>query len=394
MTPSPDPTTLHPQTQAIRSGRGNNDTALAPVLWASSTFFASSVDEAHTFAKDITAPKFYGRHSNPTVSDFQDAIALLEGAESARAFASGMGAVSATILGLCSSGDHIVTQHQLYSHTQLLFQAVCPRFGIDVSFVDGTQPGAFADAIIPGKTTLIFAETPANPKLSLVDLEELGAIAGPMTVVDSTFATPLGQRPLEYGIDLVLHSATKAIAGHNDAILGVVAGSEDLLAWIRGFAVLHGAVASPFDALNGLRGLRTLPVRLRQQTESASVLATMLEAHPAVDAVFYPGLPSHPQYELAQRQLEFPGGLITFDLAGGRTAGSHLVDRVELAQLATSLGGPETLLTHPASTTHVGLLPKELEASGITEGTVRLSCGLEHVDDLVGDLTRALDSLV
>ncbi len=388
-----DDRTLHAQTRAIRSGRGNNDTALAPVLWASSTFFTGGVDEAHTFATDITAPKFYGRHSNPTVADFEDAIASLEGAESARAFASGMGAVSATILGLCSSGDHIVTQRQLYSHTQLLFQAVCPRFGIDVTFVDGTEPGAFADAIVPGKTTVVFAETPANPKLSLVDLEELGAIAGPMTVVDSTFATPLAQRPLEYGVDLVIHSATKAIAGHNDAILGVVAGSEELIAWIRGFAVLHGAVASPFDALNGLRGLRTLPVRLRQQTETAYALARMLEQHRAVEAVFYPGLPSHPQYALAQRQLECTGGLLTFDLVGGRPAGAALVDRVELAQLATSLGGPETLITHPASTTHVGLLPDELEASGIGEGTVRLSCGLEHVDDLLVDMQNALDSL-
>ncbi|MCP4228483.1 MAG: PLP-dependent transferase, partial [Actinomycetia bacterium] len=180
---------LHPHTRAIRSGRGHNDTALAPVLWASSTFVAGGVEEAHSFATDITAPKFYGRHSNPTVADFQDAIASLEGAEAARAFASGMGAVSAAILGLCSSGDHIVTQHQLYSHTRLLFQAVCPRFGIDVTFVDGTEPGAFANAIIPGKTTLVFAESPANPKLSIIDVEALGALKGPMTVVDSTFAT-------------------------------------------------------------------------------------------------------------------------------------------------------------------------------------------------------------
>ncbi len=384
---------LHPHTRAIRAGRGNNDTALAPVLWASSTFFVDGVDEAHSFATDITAPKFYGRHSNPTVADFEDAIASLEGAESARAFASGMGAVSAVILGICSAGDHIVTQRQLYSHTQLIFQAVCPRFGIDVTFVDGTDPDAWAAAVIPGKTTLVFAETPANPKLSLVDLDALGAIAGPVTVVDSTFATPLGQRPLEHGVDLVVHSATKAIAGHNDAILGVVAGSEELLAWLRGFAVLHGAVASPFDALNGLRGLRTLPVRLRQQTETACALARMLEGHPQVDRVFYPGMPSHPQYELAQRQLDLSGGLITFDLEGGRSAGSQLVDGVKLAQLATSLGGPETLITHPASTTHVGLLPEELEASGISEGTVRLSCGLEHVDDLIADLRQALDSI-
>jgi cystathionine beta-lyase/cystathionine gamma-synthase len=384
---------LHPHTRAIRAGRGNNDTALAPVLWSSSTFFVDGADEAQSFASDITAPKFYGRHSNPTVADFESAIASLEGAESARAFASGMGAVSAVILGICSSGDHIVTQRQLYSHTQLIFQAVCPRFGIDVTFVDGTDPDAWAAAVIPGKTTLVFAETPANPKLSLVDLGAFGAIAGPVTAVDSTFATPLGQRPLEYGVDLVIHSATKAIAGHNDAILGVVAGSEELIAWIRGFAVLHGAVASPFDALNGLRGMRTLPVRLRQQTETASALACVLEKHPQIERVFYPGLPSHPQYELAQRQLDLPGGLITFDLVGGRGAGSTLIDGVELVQLATSLGGPETLITHPASTTHVGLLPEELEASGIGVGTVRLSCGLEHADDLLADLEQALGAI-
>ncbi|NCG23211.1 MAG: hypothetical protein GWP47_03660 [Actinobacteria bacterium] len=183
---------LHPHTRAIRAGRGNNDTALAPVLWSSSTFFVDGADEAQSFASDITAPKFYGRHSNPTVADFESAIASLEGAELARAFASGMGAVSAVILGICSSGDHIVTQRQLYSHTQLIFQAVCPRFGIDVTFVDGTDPDAWAAAVIPGKTTLVFAETPANPKLSLVDLGAFGAIAGPVTAVDSTFATPLG----------------------------------------------------------------------------------------------------------------------------------------------------------------------------------------------------------
>jgi cystathionine beta-lyase/cystathionine gamma-synthase len=386
-------TEYQPDTTAIRAGRVYNDTALAPVLWASSTFVAGGVEEAHRYATDITMPKFYGRHSNPTVADFQHAIAELEGAEASRAFSSGMGAVSAVILGLCSSGDHIVAQSQLYSHTQLLFQAVCPRFGIDVTFVDGTDPDAWEAAVIPGKTALCFAETHANPKLALVDLERFGAIKGPMTVVDGTFAPPIAQRPLEYGVDLVIHSATKGIAGHNDAILGVVSGSEELLAWIRGFAILHGAVASPFDALNGLRGLRTLGVRLRQQTETATHLAQALAAHPAIEQVFYPGLPSHPQYELAQRQLDLDCGLISFDLAGGRDAGRQLVDRVELAQLATSLGGPETLLTHPASTTHVGLLPKELEAAGISEGTVRMSCGLEHADDLETDLRQALDSI-
>lgn len=381
------------QTRAIRAGRDHSGTALAPALWATSTFHAESVEEAGAMASDLTNPRFYGRHSNPTVSDFESAIADLEGAEAARAFASGMGAVSAVVLGLCSSGDHIVVQKQMYSHTLLLFQAACPRFGIDVTFVDGTTPGAFAEAVQPGRTTLVFVETPANPKLALVDLEEIGAIKGPMTVVDSTFATPFGQRPLDHGVDLVVHSATKAIAGHNDAIIGVVAGSEELLAWIRGFAVLQGAVASPFDALNALRGLRTLPIRFRQQSDTALAVATTLEQHRGVERVFYPGLASHPQHQLAERQMDAFGGVLAFDLAGGLAAGQQLVERLELVQLASSLGGPESIITHPASTTHVGLLPEELEAAGIGPGTVRLSCGLEGPDDVIADLTDALDSL-
>jgi len=388
-----EPRPLERQTRAIRAGRGHSGNALAPALWATSTFRAESIADARKMAADITNPNFYGRHSNPTVADFESAIANLEGAEAARAFASGMGAVSAAILGLCSSGDHVVAQRQAYSHTQLLLQAVCPRFGIDVTLVDASVPGAFREAVIPGRTTLVFAETPANPKLALVDLDEIGSIKGPMTAVDSTFATPLGLRPLEHGVDLVVHSATKAIAGHNDAILGVVAGSEELLSWIRGFAVLQGAVASPFDALNGLRGLRTLPVRLAQQSATAAAVANALHDHTAVDAVFYPGHPSHPQYDLAVRQLDSFGGIVAIDLAGGLEAGCRFVESLHLVQLATSLGGPETLVTHPASTTHAGLLPDELEAADIKPGTVRLSCGLEATADVVADLVQALDSL-
>ena len=281
---------MHAQTRAIRAGRADNQNALAPILWATSTFTADTVSEAHDMAIDTHSSRFYTRYGNPTVKAFEDAIADLEGTESARAFASGMGALSAIVLGLCSSGDHIVAQRQLYAGTQLLLQTVCPRFGIGVTFVDGTKPGAFAEAVLPGRTVLVMAETPANPKLAVVDLAAVGAIAGPMTVVDSTFATPLAQRPAEFGVDLVVHSATKAIAGHNDATIGVVAGSEELLGWLWNYAVLHGAVASPFDALNALRGVRTLAVRLRQQTETATALAGALEGHPMVEAVHYPGL--------------------------------------------------------------------------------------------------------
>jgi cystathionine beta-lyase/cystathionine gamma-synthase len=384
---------LHLETRAIRGGRADNDTALAPILWATTTFITPTVEEGRRMATVAGAPRFYTRYGNPTICAFEEAIADLEGAEAARAFSSGMGAVSAVILGLCSAGDHIVAQRQLYAGTQLLLQSACPRFGIDVTFVDGTEPGSFAAAVRPGETVLVLAETPANPQLDIIDLDALGQIAGPVTVVDSTFATPLAQRPLEHGVDLVVHSATKAIGGHNDASLGVVAGSEELLQWLWGFAVLQGANASPFDAMNGLRGLRTLGVRLERQCATAQRLAEVLEEHPEVSRVRYPGLVSHPHHELAKRQMDRFGGLVSFDLAGGLDAGRVFVETTELCQLATSLGGPETLVTHPASTTHVGLTPEELAASGIGPGTVRLSAGLEHPDDLVADVLAALDRI-
>ncbi|MEJ5256259.1 MAG: aminotransferase class I/II-fold pyridoxal phosphate-dependent enzyme [Acidimicrobiales bacterium] len=383
---------LHPETVAIRAGRADNDGALAPILWATTTFVTPTVEEGRRLATMAGSHRFYSRYGNPTVRGFEDAIAELEGAEAARAFASGMGAISGVVLGLCAAGDHIVAQRQLYAGTQLLLQSACPRFGIEVTFVDATEPGAFRAAVRPGKTVLVFAETPANPRLDLVDLDEIGGIEGPITVVDSTFATPLGQRPLDHGVDLVIHSATKAIAGHNDATLGVVAGARDLLDWLWSFAVLQGANASPFDALNGLRGLRTLGVRVRQQTESAQRLAEVLESHPKVREVRYPGLDSHPQRELAKRQMTLAGGLLTFEL-GDLDAGRTFVESVRIAQLATSLGGPETLVTHPASTTHVNLTPEELAANGIGPGTVRVSVGLEHPDDLVADFLQALDQV-
>lgn len=378
-------------TRLVRAGRANNGSALAPVVWASSTFVAPTVEEGRRMATSVGESRFYSRYSNPTVTDFEQAVACLEGAEAARAFSSGMGGVSAVVLGLCSSGDHIVAQRQLYAGTQMLLQAVCPRMGIEVTLVDGTNPQEWREAVRPGRTMLLLAETPANPRLDLVDLSELSEIPGPMKVVDSTFATPVGQRPLELGCDLVIHSATKAMGGHNDITLGVVAGSRELIDWVWGFAVLQGANASPWDAAGGLRGLRTLGVRLRHQSASAQLIAQALESDARIEEVRYPGLPSHPQHDLAVRQMDLHGGLITFDVAGGFEVGRRMVESTRICQLATSLGGPETLVTHPASTTHVNLLPEECTAAGIGPGTVRMSVGLEDPGDLIADLIGALD---
>lgn len=382
-----------PETVAVHGGRTPGISAMAPVLWASTTYEMASLEDGHRSAHSSRAAEFYSRHGNPTVNAFERAVADLEGAAAARAYASGMGAIAGVILGLCSQGDHIVAQRQLYGGTMQFLAGVCPRFGIEVTFVDGTERGAFAAAVRPGRTMMVFAESPANPLLDIIDLDEIGSIKGPITVVDSTLATPLGVRPLDHGVQLVIHSATKAMAGHNDATLGVVAGDADLIEALWGFAVLHGACASPFDALNGLRGLRTLGPRLRQQGATALAVATALERHDAVNWVRYPGLASHPHHAVARRQHRLHGGVLTFDLRGGLEAGTRFVQSVRLCRPATSMGGPETLVTHPASTTHAGMTPEELAAAGITPGTVRVSCGLEHTDDVRADIELALNSL-
>jgi cystathionine beta-lyase/cystathionine gamma-synthase len=381
---------LDQSTIAIRSGRVHDPRALAPTLSTSTTWVSDSLDAARAAAVVPRSDRFYARYANPTVGDFEDAVAALEGAESALAFGSGMGAVATVVLGLCSSGDHIVAQRQTYGGTMLLLQGVCPRFGIEVTFVDGTAPGAFAAAIRPGRTMLVIAETPANPQLDIVDLSELGALRGPITVVDSSLATPALQRPLDHGVSLVLHSATKGIGGHNDATLGVIAGERELIESLWTYSVLHGAVASPFDAMNGLRGIRTLAVRIQRQCATAMTIARFLEKHPAVAKVSYPGLESHPQHELASRQMSAFGTVVAVDLADGIEGARRFVEGVRIAQMATSLGGPETLVTAPALTTHAGLTVDELRDSGITPGSVRISVGLEHADDLIADVARAL----
>jgi cystathionine beta-lyase/cystathionine gamma-synthase len=404
---SPDePTTPQPPTEgdaphrldtiAVRSGRTAHGPSLAPVLWATSTFAQDDLLQSRKMATRPQEANFYSRHGNPTVRGFEEVVAELEGAEAAQGFASGMGAIASTVLALCSAGDHVVAQRQLYAATTKLFQGVLPRFGIDVTFVDAADTEGWKAAVQPGKTVLLFAETPANPLLQLVDLEAIGGIMGPIKVVDSTFAGPFIQRPLEHGVDLVVHSATKSMSGHNDATLGVIAGERDLVQWIWGYHTVHGAVASPFDALNGLRGLRTLGLRIRQQSATAQRLAEFLEHHPAVSAVHYPGLDSHPQRDLAKRQMALGGGILSFDVAdeaGNGSAGRRFAEGCRLARLAPSLGGPDTLITHPASTTAAGLAPEDREEVGIGEGLIRMSVGLEHVDDVLADVAQSLAAL-
>jgi cystathionine beta-lyase/cystathionine gamma-synthase len=379
-----------PATRAITSGRKHSGRSLAPALWSSSVWESESMTDARKRATGIRSNEFYSRYSNPTVQSFEEAMAELEGAESSLAFASGMGAISSVVLALCSQGDHIVAQGNLYAATLAFLQGPCARFGIDATFVDGTEPGAFAAAVQPGRTMLVLAETPSNPKLALVDLDEIGAIRGPFTVVDSTFATPLGQQPLAHGVHLSLHSATKGIAGHNDATLGVVSGEKDLLDAIWGYSVLHGATPSPHDALNALRGIRTMAVRTNHQAASAQFLSESLQQHPAVAAVHYPGLQSHPQHDLAKRQMRHFGTVFAVELAGGLRAVEQLLAKVTLLHVATSLGGPETLVCHPATTTHASLTPAEATAQGVSPGLLRISVGLEDPSDLLADLHQAL----
>lgn len=380
-----------PETRAIRSGRSWSGDSLAPVLFPSTTYEVATVDAHRRMAGTPRTSHYYSRFGSPSVQEFEQAVAALEGAEAALASSSGMAAVSSVVFGLCSTGDHVVVQRQVFSVTSTLFTAHLPRFGIDVTFVDGTDPQQFADAIEPGRTQVVFVETPANPALSLTDIEAVAAIPGPFTVVDSTFATPVLQQPLALGADLVLHAATKGLAGHNDALLGVVAGSAELIDALWGWHVVQGGQASPFDAWNGLRGIRTLSVRVHQQCASALTLAEHLSSHPAIASVSYPGLDSHSQRDLAKRQMTAGGTMVAVELAGGLEAARALCESTRLARIALSLGGPETLLTHPAAT--VGHLPPaERAALGISDGLVRISVGLEHVDDIVDDIVQALDS--
>ncbi|CAB4989053.1 MAG: aminotransferase class I/II-fold pyridoxal phosphate-dependent enzyme [Actinobacteria bacterium] len=376
-------------TTAITSGRDGSN-ALAPSLSTSSTWSTSGLEESNRQAKALHQTGNYSRYANPTVEAFEHAVAELENTESALAFGSGMGAISSVVLALCSTGDHIVAQRNCYAGTYAFLVGPCARLGIDVTFVDGRNAHEFATAVRPGKTMLVMAETPSNPHLDLVDLTELGKIKGPFTVVDSTLATPLAQRPHDHGVSIVLHSATKGIAGHNDATLGVIAADLDLINDIWAYSVLHGATASPFDAMNGLRGIRTLDVRLARQSETALELASWLLNQRNVTGVHYPGLKSHPQHELAVKQMHYFGSVLSFEVAGGKPAASKLLSSLKLVRPAVTLGGPETLISHSASSTHNSVDIEAKTKTGLNDSLLRISVGLESVIDIKNDLENAL----
>lgn len=379
----------HLDTTAITAGR-RGMRGLSADISTSTVWSSDGLSGTHDEIVRGRRGKAYSRYTNPTVRQFEEAVAELEGAQDALAFASGMGALATVVFALCSPGDHIVAQQQLYGGTLALLAGPARRMGIDVTFVDATVPGAFAEAARKPRTMLVIAETPANPALAIADLDEVGAIGAPFTLVDSTFATPMCQQPLRHGVNISLHSATKAIGGHNDALIGVIAAETDIIDAVWAHSVLHGASASPYDAHNALRGIRTLAVRQERQCGTAATLAKWFEHQAGCTAVHYPGLSSHPQHALAAKQMSSFGSMLAVEIDGGPEACTRFLQAIELARPATSLGGPETLVCHPASSTHHGLDPESLAASAAADGLLRISVGLENPADLITDFDRAL----
>lgn len=366
-----------------------------PIIQTSTFAFESAEHGAAIFAGENDG-FLYTRLGNPTQEALECRLAALEGGEAALALASGMAACTTAVLTLCGSGDHVVSGDTLYGGTHQLFTHTLPRLGITVTEVDATDPANFERAITPA-TKLLYVETPANPTLVLTDLPAVAAIArrhGIPLLVDNTFCTPVLQRPLEMGADIVLHSATKYIGGHGDAIAGILVGSSEFITRAR-FETLRdiGGCISPFNAWLLIRGLKTLAVRVRQHGENAMTVAKWLEKHPKVTRVIYPGLPTHPQHELAKRQQAGFGGLISFLVAGGRDAGRTVMNSVELCTLAVSLGDVDTLIEHPATMTHSTYSEEELLKVGIDPAMVRLSVGLEDPEDVIADLAQAFDRI-
>jgi methionine-gamma-lyase len=381
-------------TDAVHAGsdRKANFGAVSVPIYTASVFAFEDADEGvaiHNYEKD---GYFYGRLGNPTVDALERTVAELERGEAGLAFASGMAAISAAAFTLVSSGDHIVAPESMYSTTTNFLRHIGDAFGIETTFVDATDAEAYAAAIRPN-TKMLWVESPSNPLVRITDIAEVAAIgkaAGVATVVDNTFATPFNQRPLELGADLVIHSATKYLGGHSDLTAGVVAGREELVEEARhGAAKLYGGNIAPQVAWLVLRGIKTLALRMERHNSNASALANMLLEHPKVSAVYYPGMESHPNREIAKRQMRGFGGMLAADV-GTAEAAKALVNNLKVCTFATSLGGVETLIQPVALMTHATLSPEERAAAGVSEGLLRISVGIEDVDDICRDIYEGL----
>lgn len=372
----------------------DNEGALTPPLHLTSTFaFETAEAGGEMFAGDRPG-HIYSRISNPTCDLLEQRIATLEGAEAGLALSSGMGAITSVLWTLLAPGDEIIVDETLYGCTFSYMRHGLTKFGITVTHVDMTDPENLRSQI-SDKTRVVYFETPANPNMRLVDIAAVSKIAheqGASVVVDNTYATPYLTRPIEHGADIVLHSATKYLGGHGDVVAGLVVGTLEQITEIRlvGMKDMTGAVMAPFNAMLVLRGLKTLALRLDRHCASAAIVADYLEAHPAVGKVHFPGLESFEQHDLAKRQMAEPGAMIAFELDGGFEAGLDMMNSLKMILRAVSLGDAETLIQHPASMTHSTYSPEERAAHGISDGLIRLSVGLEEVDDIIADLDQSL----
>jgi O-succinylhomoserine sulfhydrylase len=381
------------ETLAVRAGQERSQfNEHSEALYLTSSFVFRSAAEAAARFSGAEPGNVYARFTNPTVTTLQERLAALEGAEGCIATASGMAAIMATVMALMKSGEHIVASRSIFGATQQLFGTILPRFGIDTSFVDQGSDDGFRAAMRPN-TKLVFIETPSNPLTEVFDIAALAEVAhagGALLVVDNCFCTPALQRPLQLGADLVIHSATKYLDGQGRVLGGAVCGSKALMEEVFKFLRTAGPTLSPFNAWVILKGLETLTVRMRAQSANALEMARWLEAHPRVARVYFPGLPSHPQYQLACRQQASGGAIVSFDVKGEREAAWRVVDNCRLLSITANLGDTKTTITHPASTTHGRISAEARAASGIGEGLLRIAVGLESPADLQADLARGL----
>ena len=365
-----------------------------PLYMTSSFIFEDDEDMRASFAEEKQR-NIYSRFTNPNTEELVNKVCALEGAESGVAFATGMGAVFSTFAALLKSGDHIVSARAVFGSTHAMFTKFLPKWQIETTYFDVEKPETIADCIRP-ETKMIYAETPTNPGVSLLDLEALAAIAKKhnlILVIDNCFATPYLQQPLAFGVDLVIHSATKLMDGQGRVLGGLTVGKKDLIRDIYLFARNTGPAMSPFNAWVLSKSLETLAVRVDRHCENALALAQFLESHPQVNWTKYPFLPSHPQYTIAKKQMKKGGNIISFEVKGGLEAGRMFLNAIKMCSLSANLGDSRTIVTHPASTTHSKLSKDDRQAVGITDGMIRLSVGLEHVDDIQNDLQQALATL-